>query len=171
MQPGMIASSVFDVPGANWLDGVENGADVYLVAFDMSRFEIGYELGTDHPDLGWSSRPAQRHNGAGPDGFSRPDPLVLTGTLSPALVEDVAAIFTGGFKRDHGAWRFGDYAGFNYGNHYGFVQNGVTLSRLWPNLATLYVTTRRRGADGELVRGARATSCPGSSWRVRTACR
>lgn len=145
MQPGMIAASVFDVPGANWLDGVENGADVYLVAFDMSRFEIGYELGTDHPDLGWSSRPAQRHNGAGPDGFSRPDPLVLTGTLSPALVEDVAAIFTGGFKRDHGAWRFGDYAGFNYGNHYGFVQNGVMLSRLWPNLATLYVTT-----DGEV---------------------
>jgi hypothetical protein len=145
MQPGMIASSVFDVRGANWLDGVENGADVYLVAFDMSRFDIGYELGTDHPDLGWSSRPSQRHGGAGPDGFSRPDPLVLTGTLSPALVEDVAAIFTGGFKRDHGAWRFGDYATFNYGNHYGFVQNGVMLSRLWPNLATLYFTT-----DGEV---------------------
>jgi hypothetical protein len=50
MQPGMIAQSVFDVPGANWLDGVENGADVYLVAFDMDQFDIGYELGTDHPE-------------------------------------------------------------------------------------------------------------------------
>jgi hypothetical protein len=141
MQPGMIASSVFDVPGANRLDGVESSADVYLVAFDMSQFDIGYELGTDHPNLGWSSRPSNRHRGAGPDGFLRPDPVVLNGTLSPSLVEDVAAIFTGGFKRDHGAWRFGDYATFNFGHHYGFVTQGVTLSRLWPNLATLYVTT------------------------------
>ena len=145
MQPGMIAQSVFDVSGANWLDGVESGADVYLVAFDMSQFDLGYELGTDHPNLGWSSRPSHRHRAAGPDGFSRPEPLVLNGTLSPSLVEDVAATFTGGFKRDHGAWRFGDYATFNYGHHYGFVQQGVTLSRLWPNLATLYVTL-----DGEV---------------------
>jgi hypothetical protein len=145
MQPGMIARSVFDVPGTNRLDGVENSADVYLVAFDMERFEIGYDLGTDHPDLGWSSRPSHRHRGAGPDGFDRPDPLVLNGTLSPSLVDRVAAAFTGGFKRDHGAWRFGDWATFNYGNHYGFVTHGVTLSRLWPNLATLYATT-----DGEV---------------------
>ncbi len=145
MQPGMIASSVFEVPGANWLDGIESSADVYLVAFDMSRFDIGYELGTDHPSLGWSSRPSHRHRGAGPDGFARPDPLVLNGTLNPEMVEDVAAAFTGGFKRDHGAWRFGDYATFNWGNHYGFVQDGVMLSRLWPNLATLYLTT-----DGEV---------------------
>ncbi|MDG4650553.1 hypothetical protein P6F26_19090 [Roseibacterium sp. SDUM158017] len=145
MQPGMIAQSVFAVPGANRLDGVESSADVYLVAFDMSQFDIGYELGTDHPSLGWSSRPSNRHRGAGPDGFSRPDPLVLNGTLSPSLVEDVAAAFTGGFKRDHGAWRFGDYATFNFGHHYGFVQQGVMLSRLWPNLATLYLT-----ADGEV---------------------
>jgi hypothetical protein len=145
MQPGMIASSVFEVPGANWLDGIESSADVYLVAFDMSRFDIGYELGTDHPSLGWSSRPSHRHRGAGPDGFARPDPLVLNGTLNPEMVEDVAAAFTGGFKRDHGAWRFGDYATFNWGNHYGFVQDGVMLSRLWPNLATLYFTT-----DGEV---------------------
>jgi hypothetical protein len=145
MQPGMIARSLFDVPGANWLDGVENSADVYLVAFDMSRFDIGYELGTDHPNLGWSSRPSHRHRAPGPDGFARPDPLVLNGTLNPELVEDVAAAFTGGFKRDHGAWRFGDYATFNWGNHYGFMQDGVMLSRLWPNLATLYFTT-----DGEV---------------------
>lgn len=145
MQPGMIARSLFDVPGANWLDGVENSADVYLVAFDMSRFDIGYEVGTDHPNLGWSSRPSHRHRAPGPDGFARPDPLVLNGTLNPELVEDVAAAFTGGFKRDHGAWRFGDYATFNWGNHYGFMQDGVILSRLWPNLATLYFTT-----DGEV---------------------
>ena len=142
MQPGMIAREVFDVPGANGLDGVENRADVYLVAFDMAEFEIGYEVGTDHPDLGWSPRPsgAGRHyQGPGPDGFDRPDPLVFNGMLSPNLYETVAATFTGGFKREHGAWRFGDYATFNWGHHYGFMTHGVLFSRLWPNLATLYV--------------------------------
>ena len=142
MQPGMIDRSVFSVPGANGLDGVENRADVYLVAFDMSRFDLGYEIGTDHPALGWSPRPsgAGRHNqGPGPDGFDRPDPLVFNGMLSPALYETVAATFTGGFKREHGAWRFGDYATFNWGHHYGFLTHGVTFSRLWPTLATLYV--------------------------------
>ncbi|MEJ6395418.1 hypothetical protein V8J82_19310 [Gymnodinialimonas sp. 2305UL16-5] len=146
MQPGMISSDVFQVPGANRLDGVESRADVYLVAFDMARFDIGYELGTDHPALGWSSRPSNRHGqGSGPDGFSRPDPLVRTGMLNPTFVERLAATFTGGFKRDHGAWRFGDYATFNYGHHYGFMQNGTIISRLWPNLATLYMTH-----DGEV---------------------
>ena len=142
MQPGMIAPEVFAVPGANGLDGIESRADVYLVAFDMARFDIGYELGTDHPGLEWSSRPQNRHGqGRGPDGFNSPDPLVRTGMLNPAFAERVAATFTGGFKRDHGAWRFGDYATFNYGHHYGFMQNGVLLSRLWPNLATMYLTT------------------------------
>lgn len=141
MQPGMIASEVFQTPGANRLDGVESRADVYLVAFDMARFDIGYELGTTHPGLEWSSRPSNRHGqGRGPDGFNTADPLVRTGMLNPAFVDRVAATFTGGFKRDHGAWRFGDYSTFNYGHHYGFMQNGVLLSRLWPNLATMYLT-------------------------------
>ena len=142
MQPGMIAPEVFAIPGANALDGVENRADVYLVAFDMSQFDVGYELGTDHPALGWSSRPsgAGRHyQGPGPDGFDRPAPLAFNGMLSPDFYDTVAATFTGGFKREHGAWRFGDYAGFHWGNHYGFMTHGVLFSRLWPNLATLYV--------------------------------
>ncbi|WP_239025491.1 hypothetical protein [Roseicyclus persicicus] len=142
MQPGMIAREVFDVRGANGLDGVENRADVYLVAFDLTQFELGYEVGTDHPSLGWSSRPSgggRHYQGPGPDGFDRPDPLVFNGMLSPNLYERVAATFTGGFKRDHGAWRFGDYATFNWGHHYGFLTHGVLFSRLWPNLATLYV--------------------------------
>jgi len=142
MQPAMIAREVFDVPGTNGLDGVENRADVYLVAFDMAQFEIGYEVGTDHPALGWSPRPSgggRHYQGPGPDGFDRPDPLVFNGMLSPNLYETVAATFTGGFKREHGAWRFGDYAGFNWGHHYGFMTHGVLFSRLWPNLATLYV--------------------------------
>jgi len=142
MQPGMIAQEVLDVPGANWLDGIESRADVYLVAFDMSQFEIGYEVGTSHPAVDWSPRPSgsgRHYQGDGPDGFGRTDPLVTVGMLSPSLTDRVAATFTAGFKREHGAWRFGDYATFNWGHHYGFMTHGVTLSRLWPTLATLYM--------------------------------
>ncbi len=149
MKPGYIAADILrERNGANWLDGVEQNADVYLVAFDLGRFELGYELGTDHPGLGWSSRPSR--SGAdwqlpGPDGFNRPDPLVRNGMLSPSLTGRAVAAFAGGFKRDHGAYRFSDYATFNKGHHYGFLSNGVTFSRLVPNLATLYVTV-----DGEV---------------------
>ncbi len=144
MQPGMVAGEISSVRnGANWLDGVESNADVYLTAFDLSKFEIGYEIGTDHPSLGWSSRP--QRSGIdwqlpGPDGFDRPDPLVLNGMLNPSLLPRVMAAFAGGFKRDHGAFRFGDYATFNRGHHYGFISDGVTFSRLQENLSTFYVT-------------------------------
>lgn len=145
MQPGMISREILSQRnGANWPDGVESGADVYLVAFDLARFELGYELGTDHPGLEWSSRPQRRGaewNMAGPDGFARADPLVRNGMLSPALTARVVASIAGGFKRDHGAFRFGDMAGFNRGHHYGFISNGVTFSRLNENLATITVTT------------------------------
>ncbi|MBF9059879.1 hypothetical protein HKCCSP123_11875 [Rhodobacterales bacterium HKCCSP123] len=192
MQPGMIAREVFDVPGANGLDGVERNADVYLVAFDLTQFELGYEVGTDHPSLEWSSRPSgggRHYQAPGPDGFDRPDPLVFTGMLSPNLYDRVAATFTGGFKRDHGAWRFGDYATFNWGHHYGFLTHGVLFSRLWPNLATLYVTDTGEvgmrtwsdedaGLTGDLVfarqngvpliedgvPGSRVTSWGGGNW-------
>ncbi|MCB1359405.1 MAG: hypothetical protein KDK53_23820 [Maritimibacter sp.] len=149
LQPGLIADEVLRSGGAaNGLDGTERNADVYLVAFDLSRYEIGYELGTDHPNLGWSSRPQRSgadYNLPGPDGFSTPAPLVRNGMLPPPLLPRVVAAWAGGFKRDHGAFRFGDYAGFNRGHHYGFLSNGVTFSRLRTNLATFYVTV-----DGEV---------------------
>jgi len=149
VQPGMVSDEIMRSGGnANGLDGTERNADVYLVAFDLSRFEIGYELGTDHPNLGWSSRPQRsgnEYNLPGPDGFDRPAPLVRNGMLPPSMLPRVPAAWAGGFKRDHGAFRFGDYAGFNRGHHYGFLSNGVTFSRLRTNLATFYVTT-----DGEV---------------------
>ncbi len=104
VKPGLIAEEITSVRnGANWLDGTERNADVYLVAFDLTKFEIGYELGTDHPNLGWSSRPqrsGREWNMAGPDGFNRPDPLVFNGMLNPSLMPRVVAAFAGGFKRN-----------------------------------------------------------------------
>lgn len=144
MQPGMISDEILNRQGeTNWLDGVERGANVYLVAFDMREFEIGYELGTAHPGFEWSSRPhgaGRDWSIPGPDGIDSPAPLVMVGMLSPSLTDRVAATFTGGYKRDHGAFRYGDLATFNHGHHYGFMVNGTVLSRLWPGLSTIYVT-------------------------------
>ncbi|MEL7254576.1 MAG: hypothetical protein AAGL23_10415 [Pseudomonadota bacterium] len=140
MQPGMIDRSVFSEGRTNGLDGVESRADVYLVAFDMTNFELGYEVGTDHPRLDWSPRPKLNRAGLpGPDGFNNSGAIVRTGMLSPALTERVAATFAAGFKRSHGAWRAGDKSITNQGHHYGFVSNGVVFSRLHPGLATIYV--------------------------------
>ncbi|MCB1331748.1 MAG: hypothetical protein KDK28_20785, partial [Maritimibacter sp.] len=103
LQPGLIADEILRSGGAaNGLDGTERNADVYLVAFDLSRYEIGYELGTDHPNLGWSSRPQRSgadYNLPGPDGFSTPAPLVRNGMLPPSLLPRVVAAWAGGFKR------------------------------------------------------------------------
>jgi hypothetical protein len=68
-------------------------------------------------------------------------PLATFGMVSPALTDRTIATFTAGFKRQHGAFKFGDYATLNYGSHYGFVQDGVILSKLQPNLSTLYGLT------------------------------
>lgn len=140
MQPGMVAPEVTSVPGANWLDGVESRADVYLVAFDLSQFELGFELGTDHPRLDWSPRPSGVYSPGmpGPDGFSTSAPVARTGMLSPALTDRVAATFAGGFKRSHAAWRASDMALTRNGHHYGFAQQGVVFSRLHPGLSTIF---------------------------------
>jgi hypothetical protein len=53
----------------------------------------------------------------------------------------LAAVFVGGFKRDHGAFRWGPLSTVNNGSHYGFIENGVVLSRLVPGLSTLITRT------------------------------
>jgi hypothetical protein len=124
------------------LDPVESAALVYLVAFDLEQFDLGFRLGTDHPRVGWSDMvlPAVRDDAlAGPDGIETIEPLVRTGMLSPMERGRVAATFTGGFKRAHGAFRMSDLAMIDHGSHYGFVENGVVLSKLQPGLATAIV--------------------------------
>ena len=130
------------------LDAIESSALDYLVAFDLSRFDLGFALGTDHPRLDWSARVPETLRDArlpGPDGVADAAPLARTGMVSPSLVDKVAATFTGGFKREHGAFRYGELATRNRGSHYGFVEQGVVFSKLQPGLATLYVT-----ADGSV---------------------
>jgi len=142
VQPGMVAPDILNRRNeTNGLDGVENNADVHLFAFDMGRFDMGYEVGTDHPAVNWSPRPSGggRTNLPGPDGFANLAPLAMTGMLNPVQLDRVAAIFAGGFKREHGAFRAGPMSQSNSGHHYGFMVHGTVLSRLQPGLATMII--------------------------------
>ncbi len=145
IQPRSIADAVLNGPGlTNRLDSVEGRANAHFVAFDLGRFEIAYAVGTDHPRLGWSPRPPHsvRPSGMpGPDGLKNAKPLVRLGMIPPSVADRTVGVFTGGFKRSHSAFKWGDYIRLNYGTHYGFIENGVILSKLQPHLSTLYVLT------------------------------
>jgi hypothetical protein len=119
------------------LDDVESDAIVYLMAFDTATYTLNYRVGTDHPGVEWSSRPPGAHNGPGPDGIENIRPLARVGMVPPQERPRLAAAFAGGFKRDHGAFRYGPLASVNNGSHYGFVEDGVVLSRLIPGLSTM----------------------------------
>lgn len=142
-QPSAISDEIINGPGlANRLDSVESRATTYMVAFDLAAFEIGYAVGTAHPGVEWSNRPpaSVRPRGlSGPDGFRNIEPLVRLGMVNPSLTNQTVAAFTAGFKRSHGAFKYGDYRTLNLGTHYGFIEHGVILSKLQPNLSTLLV--------------------------------
>jgi hypothetical protein len=124
------------------VDSVEANALDYMVALDLAQFDLGFALGTDHPRVGWSERALESVRNPrlpGPDGIGSGAPLVVNGIVNPQAVERTAAAFAGGFKREHGAFRYGPLAQQNYGTHYGFIEQGVVFSKLQPDLATLWV--------------------------------
>ncbi len=143
LQPKVISKSILSEKGkANALSHIEGRAQAYFAAFDLTQFDIGYEVGTVHPRVNWSPRPSgagRNWNIPGPDGINNTAPVISLGIVSPSVAGRMAATFTAGYKREHGAFRYGAYATENHGTHYGFVVHGVVLSKLQPNLSTLYV--------------------------------
>jgi hypothetical protein len=124
------------------LDRVEAAEVIYLVAFDLQQLEVKYSLGTDHPRVGWSEHMLDRMKDTsrpGPDGIDSIAPLIATGLIPPRDSERTVAAFTGGYKRTHGAFKYGELALEHFGSHYGFLENGVVFSTLQPGLATIYV--------------------------------
>jgi hypothetical protein len=145
MAPNAIAPAILHDHSASVSDlgPVESAALAYLVAFELDHFDLHYELGTDHPELGWSSRPPPASEDPrlpGPDGIDAAAPLARTGMVNPAQSSRTVAAFAAGFKRDHGAFRYGPFAVRNHGSHYGFVEQGVIFSTLQPGLATVWTT-------------------------------
>jgi hypothetical protein len=149
MVPSALDPAILHGPGkTNPLDRVESHSMDYLVAFDLSQFNLGYVMGTQHPGLEWSPRPpASVRNPAlpGPDGVGSPAPLVPLGMIDPVLAPRLVATFTAGFKRRHGAFKGGPFSRVNHGSHYGFIEQGAIMSKLQPGLSTLYVL-----ADGSI---------------------
>ncbi len=145
VQPSLIAPAILaSYPRlVSRLDNVEATSLVYLIAFDADRFDVGFAPGTEHPQVNWSDRvvaPMKDSRLPGPDGIGAISPLISTGLIRPDEALRTVATFTGGFKRNHGAFRSGALAMKNSGSHYGFIVSGVVLSRLQPGLATLFVT-------------------------------
>ncbi len=143
VQPNLIDAALFKTytGRVNALDGTEAGSLCYSVAFDLDRFVLGYALGTEHPQVGWSAHMLASMRDPklpGPDGIGTISPLVATGLVSPQDAPRTVATFTGGFKRAHGAFKYGDLALRNYGTHYGFLEDGVVLSKLQPGLSTMF---------------------------------
>jgi len=144
IEPELIDAAILENHKAavNRLDSVEASALCYLVAFDLDHFDLAYALGTEHPAVNWSDhiQPGIKNPKLpGPDGVGNISPLVSTGLISPENARRTVATFTGGFKRIHGAFKFGEFASKNYGSHYGFLENGVVFSKLQPGLATVFV--------------------------------
>jgi hypothetical protein len=175
IQADQVTEEVVENQGkrVNPLDDVESSALVYLVALDLDMFDLGFEMGTEHPAVGWSERvpdPVRDNSLPGPDGIGTLEPLVMTGMLCPAMKASVTATFVGGFKRYHGAFRWGNLALRNHGSHYGFIEHGTVLSKLQPGLATVRVMddgtvdlktwTEKDNAELEHIRHARQNGVP-----------
>ena len=88
IQPGLVLKEITEAQGVKegLLDDVESKALVYIVAFDLDFFDLGFEMGTEHPEVGWSERIPEQvrdKNLPGPDGIDTTEPLVMTGLLNP----------------------------------------------------------------------------------------
>ena len=143
MQPNLMAPAILQSYKnlVSILDGIEASSLCYLIAFDLDQFELGFALGTEYPGVSWSDRAIQQMRDPrlpGPDGIGSIAPLISTGLISPDNGRRTVATFTGGFKRTHGAFRYGDLALKNHGSHYGFIENGIVFSKLQPGLATIF---------------------------------
>ena len=144
MEPDAVAPAILDqhLGSVNPLDAVERAALTYLVAFDLAQFDVAFAMGTEHPRVDWSPRAFAAHAQSewpGPDGFATVSPLAMTGMVPPWQTARTVATFVGGFKRDHGAFKYGAFSRSENGNHYGFIEDGTVLSSLKAGLATLYV--------------------------------
>ena len=179
IEPGRVADDILSSypERVSKLDDVERKALVISVAYDLSQYDVGFILGTEHPSLNWSPRAngqVRPKGWLGPDGFAEGNPIVSAGMVPPNLTQTVVSTFTGGFKRYHSAFKYGPLSLVNRGSHYGFMEHGVLHSRLNPGLATLYIDSSGRidmktwtsEDDGRIpvIRNARQNGVPIVEW-------
>ena len=139
------------------------------MAFDLTRFELGYEIGTDHPSLEWSSRPSgggRHYQARGPDGFDRPDPLGLPrACCRPTSTIASRPPSPGGSSATMARGASGNGPTFNWGHHYGFPCRMAWCSRGsgrgWPrfNVTTEGEVGMRTWTEEDARFGGRSCLC------------
>lgn len=137
-QPGVFISRVTPRAVGHAGDPETYDAAVDLMAIALEGVRLEYRVGTEHPRLDWAKWAGAQGKGPGPDGVGAAGPLARPGIIDPKDKAKLVAVFAGGFKRLHGALQDGTY--------YGFIEDGVVLTKLRPGLATLYTT-----ADGTIA--------------------
>lgn len=138
--------------------GVEEKSLVYLTAFDLSNYSVAYVLGTDQPNPQWGAAPQgipvfskpegpfvklaeERNASPGPDGIGSAAPLVTNGIVPPYEIPRLVSTFNAGYQRYDMSMVNGPLSKKNHSSHWGFVQNGVVVSKLQPGLATAVAYT------------------------------
>jgi hypothetical protein len=96
---------------------------IYLTAYDMSKYSINYVHGTSYPGLP-------------PKTDTNKSSIALSGSIPPYMISKSVGVFIGGFKRSHGTFKYGEHRGKTYG----YIENGVVLSKMEKGLATIYST-------------------------------
>ena len=121
------------------LNETERTAAVSIVAFDLSVYSFGWNRGSDL-DVNWSPMYGKaRPNPFGPDGFGDLKQLAAPGYVPPMFLPSTVAVFSGGFHRKHSFFVYGERSNTNNGNHYGFMEEGVLMSTLHPDLASFII--------------------------------
>jgi hypothetical protein len=135
-QSGVFVSRITPRAAGHASDPETLDAAVDLMAIALDGVRLEYRVGTEHPRLDWAKWVGAQGKGPGPDGIGATAPLARPGIIDPRDKSKLIAVFAGGFKRLHGALQDGTY--------YGFVEDGVVLTKLRPGLATLYSTVEGR---------------------------
>ena len=157
IQPDMIDSSIM----SSYSDRVKIDDKAttrslgYLTSFDLDQVSLGYVVGANQPNQTWANPPAKinsdeeaykkeradRNKLGGPDGVGNARPLHMNGLVPPYDVKNTISSFNAGYQRYDMVMVSGALAERNQSSHWGFVQNGVVLSKLQPGLATTVVYT------------------------------
>lgn len=141
MEPGMVDGDILKgfKDRVNPLDGTENTALVFLMAFDLDKYSLGWGHGTDHPNVGWSERAVmiQQDNPYGPDGFKGITPLIPLGHVPPPAWSKLVGTFSAGFQLRHSAFKTGELGKTHKAHHYGFMEKGVLMASPSPDLVTM----------------------------------
>lgn len=135
MTPKHVSSSVAKVnPGV--LSKSENDSLGYFMAFDTSKVQLNYAVGTSDP----TPAPCMFANNS-PDGIETARPIVGTGLVPPHHLRSLVTTFNAGYQRRDSCMPKGPLSQVNDKSHWVFVQKGVTFSKLNPGLATMVTYT------------------------------